>query len=102
MRRYSLASPDARSNIDLQFFSNFIEETVHEFMPDALVNVYRDYYTVSPSPSKGDAIRIGRRLSKNQSLGQYCIKISKLFNGESVVTEKEVLYGNQKYNGGHF
>lgn len=101
MRKYTLASSDARSNVDLRRFAGFIEDTVHEFMPDAIVIVERDYYTVSPTPEKGDAIRIGRRLSKRQALGQHCIKISKLFNGETIEV-KENVNGEEKRNGGHF
>lgn len=102
MRKYTLASSDARNDVDLRMFSYFIEATVHEFMPDAVVVVESNYYTVSPTPSKGDAIRIGRKLSKKQSLGQHCIKISKLFNGETIDNEKENVNGKQKCNGGHF
>ena len=101
MRKYTLASSNARSNVDLRLYSSFIEATVHEIMPDAVVTVESNFYTVSPTPSKGDAIRIGRKLSKKQALGQHCIKISKLFNGETIENEEE-RYGEKKRNGGHF
>lgn len=102
MRKYTLASLDARKDVDLRLFGSVIESAVHEFIPDAVVIVERDYYTVSPTPSKGDAIRIGRKLSKKHALGQHCIKISKLFNGEAIENEKENVNGKEKHNGGHF
>ena len=101
MRRYTLASLDARNDVDLSLFKDLIESTIREVIPGAIVKVEPSYYTVSPTPSRGDAIRIGRKLSKKQVLGQYCVKISKLFNGENVVI-KEELYGEKKCNGGHF
>lgn len=101
MRKYTLASMDARNDVDLRRFGRLIEETVLEVMPQATVQVERDCYIVSPTPSRGDAIRIGRKLSKNKLLGRYCIKIPKLFHGETIV-EKEDVNGKQKHNGGHF
>lgn len=99
MRRYTLASIDARKDVDLRLFSNFIEETVHEFMPSAVVVVEQNYYTVSPTPQKGTAVRIGRKLSSNKEIGKYCVKIPKLFYGTNI---EEVIYEKQKCNGGHF
>lgn len=101
MRKYTLASLDARGKVDLREYCEFIETTVHEFMPHAKVQVGCDHYTVSPAPSRGEAIRIGRKLCKNKSLGRCCIKIPKLFNGETIET-KEATNGTEKHNGGHF
>lgn len=83
MRKYILASPTARAEVDLIDYREEIEAAVFDVMPKAVVTIYEDYYTVSPSPDKGDAIRIGRRISKTV-LGQYCIHIPKLFNGEEI------------------
>ena len=104
MRKYTFASTEAQSAVDLRDYREFIEKTIHEIMSDAEVVVTQTYYTVSPSPSKGDAIRIGRKLSKNKDLGQHCIKIPKLFNGENIETGKELSHDDnkQKHNGGHF
>lgn len=101
MRKYTLASIDARKEVDLRYFSEFIEKTVHEFMPNAIVNVEQNYYTVSPTPQKGDAVRIGRKLSSNKDMGKYCVKIPKLFYGTNI-DNMEVIYEKQKCNGGHF
>lgn len=83
MRKYTLASLSARGEVDLRCYQTEIESAVLSVMPKAVVTIYEDYYTVSPSPDKGDATRIGRRISKTV-LGQYCIHIPKLFNGEEI------------------
>lgn len=104
MRKYTLASVNAQSSVDLRDYGGFIKTTILEIMPKAEIVVEQTYYTVSPSPSKGDAIRVGRKLSKNKDLGQHCIKIPKLFNGENIETGKELSHDDnkQKHNGGHF
>lgn len=84
MRKYYLASADDRNGVDLQNFQNEIIEVVHRYLPHAQVVVEKEYYTVHPTPDRGDAIRIGRQLSKNEIMGRYCIKISKLFCSEEV------------------
>lgn len=84
MRKYWLASKEARLDVDLLDFQDEIIEAVHQVMPTAAVKVTQSYYTVSPTPSKGEAIRIGRQLSKKEVLGSHCIKIPKLFNGENI------------------
>ena len=100
MRRYTLASPDARGVVDLRDFQEVIEAAVHEIVPSAQVVVEKDCYYVSPTPSKGDAIRIGRQICKS-ALNQYCVQIPKLFS--SIEIEEEDDDGKeQKYNGGHF
>lgn len=83
MRKYTLASHVARDAVDLQCYREAIEAAVHEVMPEAEVTVCQGYYTVTPSPERGDAIRIGKKVSKTV-LGQYCIQIPKLFCGEEV------------------
>ena len=84
MRRYTLASKDSRKDVDLRDYAGEIMDSVHQIMPDAAVMVTQRYYTVSPAPNRGQAIKIGRLLSKKDVLGIHCIKISKLFNGENV------------------
>ena len=101
MRKYTLASTEARNYVDLRQFSKFIEETVHEYMPEATVVVERNYYTVSPIPQKGIAVRIGRKLCSNKAMGKHCVKIPKLFYGTNIDV-KETKDEKQKYNGGHF
>ena len=84
MRKYYLASADDRGDVDLQKFQDEIIAVVHKYMPNAQVVVEKEYYTVHPTPDRGDAIRIGRQLSKSHIMGRYCIKISKLFCSEEV------------------
>lgn len=83
MRKYTLASHEARDEVDLRCYREEIETAVHEVMPGAKVTVYQDHYTVAPSPERGDAIRIGKKVSRTV-LGQYCIQVPKLFNGEEM------------------
>lgn len=100
MRKYSLASIDARNMVDLRQFREFIEETIYEYMPEAKVKVEQNYYTVTPTPNKGTAVRIGRKLSSNKAMGKHCVKIPKLFYGTNI--DEEAIYEKQKCNGGHF
>lgn len=93
MRRYILASQEARGSVDLRQHTNMIINAVHAVMPQAVVVVEKQYYTVDPAPNRSEAIRIGRKLSKAQALGRYCIKIPKLFNSE------EIGYGEKECNG---
>lgn len=83
MRQYTLASLEARTEVDLKDFRDEIETAVHEVLPMAQVEVYTASYTVSPTPERGDAIRIGRRLSRT-NLGKYCVQAPKLFCGENL------------------
>ena len=84
MRKYYLASPGDRSDVDLRRYQKEIVDAVHRFMPGAQVEVTDRYYTVQPTPDRGTAIRIGRILSDKDVLGKYCVKIPKLFCSEEV------------------
>ena len=102
MRQYYLASAEGRDVVDLRNYAKIIETAVHKYMPEAQVDVYERYYTVHPTPSRGDAIRIGRLLSNGKILGGYCIKISKLFCSEEVEKGSEIENGRKKKRiGGH-
>ena len=100
MRRYTLASPDARSVVDLRDFQEVIEAAVHEIIPSAQVAVEQDCYYVSPTPGKGDAIKIGRLICKS-SLNRFCVQIPKLFSSVEIEEEKNDRE-EQKCHGGHF
>ena len=89
MRKYYLASALDRDDVDLQNYRQEIADAVHKYMPQAKVDVYEKYYTVHPTPARGDAIRIGRILSDKDVLGRYCVKIPKLFCSEEVEEGKE-------------
>lgn len=78
MRKYILASPTEREKIKLTGYESVIEKAVHTFMPDATVHVEDDCYYVDPSPSKGDAIKIGRMICQSD-LKHCCVQIPKLF-----------------------
>lgn len=102
MRRYTLASTEARSAVDLRDYKDVITNAVREVMAgvnNLKVVVTKDYYTVSPTPEKGDAIRIGRIICKS-ALNRHCVQIPKLFSSIEV---KESDNGERKEHqmGGH-
>lgn len=92
MRKYTLASTDAKSQVDLTAYTDVITKAVHEVMPQAKVIVERDAYLVDPAPSKGDAIRIGRSICKS-TLARHCVHVPKLFNSIPI---KEGKYEERK------
>ena len=100
MRRYTLASSDARGEVDLRDYRDVIEEAIHEIVPSAQVAVEKDCYNVSPAPTKGEAIKIGRLICKS-GLNRYCVQIPKLFSSVEIEEEKNDRE-EQKCNGGHF
>ena len=48
MRKYTLASPAARINVDLRDYEDIIKRAVHEIIPEAEVKVEEHCYYVSP------------------------------------------------------
>ena len=82
MRMFTLASGAARKEVDLRDFEDIIINTVKDVIPGAKVKVYPDGYVVD-AITTGEAIKIGRKLAST-ALCTYCIKISKLFNGENL------------------
>ena len=104
MRKYTLASGDARTKVDLRDYADTIEKAVHEYMTTATVKVCESCYYVTPAPSKGEAIKIGRRICQS-ALAQHCVMIPKLFTSVEITdkTKEEPLDGtNQsKLHGGH-
>ena len=92
MRKYTLANPQAKSTVDLTDYSDVIANAVMDVMKDVddvTVLGEKDCYYVSPTPSQGAAIRIGRMICKS-ALSAHCIHIPKLFT--SVPVEEEVTY----------
>ena len=100
MRKYTLASKEAKEGIDLRDYRKIIEEAVHEVLPNATVQVQSDYYIVSPTPKQGDAVRIGRAICKSE-LKQYCVQIPKLFSSIELEEEKDDGGTKEKRPGGH-
>ena len=103
MRRYSLASAEARNDVDLRDHTNVIVEAVHAIMPNASVNVSENSYLVDPTPSRSDAVKIGRLICKSD-LRKHCIMIPKLFTSEEMeeVTDNgENGKPNKNPDGGH-
>ena len=105
MRRYALASSEHKQNVDLRNYEDVIVNAVMEAMKgveDVSVVVYERYYEVSPSPSRGAAIAIGRAICKS-GLGKCCVQIPKLFQSVEVSAGKEEKNDEEKTNrlGGH-
>lgn len=91
MRRYALASPEHKQNMDLRDYEDVIVEAVVAAMKDVegvSVVVRERYYEVSPSPGRGAAIAIGRAICKS-GLGQCCVQVPKLFSSVELSDGKE-------------
>lgn len=106
MRRYALASPEHKQNVDLRDYEDVIVSAVTEAMKDVedvSVVVHEHYYEVSPTPGRGAAIAIGRAICKS-GLGKCCIQIPKLFSSREVSCDKEEKNddsGTKNRMGGH-
>lgn len=101
MRKYYLASVKERGKVDLRDYQNEIIAAVQKIMPQAQVEVMRECYTVHPTPTKGNAIRIGRILSSKDVLGGCCVQIPKLFCSEEIGKGMCVNGNKKKRPGGH-
>lgn len=104
MRKYYLASQDAKQKVDLRDYEDVIVGAVMEVLKDVegvSVVVHEKYYEVSPSPDRGHAVAIGRMICKS-GLSQHCVQIPKLFSSMEVLCEEEK-NGEEKTNrmGGH-
>ena len=100
MRKYYLASKDAKDNVDLREYQQVIEDAVHEVLPLASVQVAADHYIVTPTPKQGDAVKIGRAICKS-ALKKHCIQIPKLFTSIEIKDEKNDGKTKQQQYGGH-
>lgn len=89
MREFTLLSQEARQNVDLRLYNDLIQKTVKAKIPDATVIVKEKSYIVDSSPTKGQAIRIGKVLSKASHLGEHCIYVPKLFSGKEIDTNTQ-------------
>ena len=98
MRKYTLASVEERKTVDLKDYQDIIISSVHKVMPKATVHVESDCYYVSPTPSQGEAVRIGRLICKTK-LSKYCVQVPKLFFSVEVEDDERK---EQQRNGGHF
>ena len=92
MRVYHLSSGAARRTVNLCDYESVITEAVTTVMSgkDVIVVVNKDSYTVSPTPTKSEAIKIGRLICKS-ALSKYCVQRPVLFTGENIKPKKEEL-----------
>ena len=100
MRKYTLASPESRSTVDLRDYRAIIESAVQEIMPAAKVIVEKDCYYVSPAPERGDAVKIGRLICKSV-LNRHCIQLPKLFTSISIEEGNHEEHQQQRPCGHH-
>jgi len=104
MRKYYLASQDAKQKVDLRDYEDVIEGAVMDVMKDVegvSVMVHERYYEVSPSPDRGHAVAIGRMICKS-GLSQHCVMIPKLFSSIEVLSKEEQKNGEKTNRmGGH-
>lgn len=104
MRRYYLASQDAKQNVDLRDYEDVIVTAVMDVMKSVegvSVVVHERYYEVSPTPERKYAVAIGRKICKS-GLSQHCVQIPKLFSSREVLPKEEKKDGEKKNSlGGH-
>lgn len=100
MRKYTLASPSARQDVDLRNYENIIVEAVQKVIPKAKVTVVADGYFVSPSPEPSQARKIGRTICQSE-LKHHCVQIPKLFSSIEVKEAAADGTDKQKRTGGH-
>lgn len=104
MRKYYLASQDAKQKVDLRDYEDVIVGAVMDVMKDVegvSVVVHEKFYAVSPSPSRSQAIAVGRKICKS-GLSQHCVMIPKLFSSIEVLSKEEKKDGEKKNSmGGH-
>lgn len=105
MRKYYLANTESRDSVDLRDYRDEIRAAILSVMPNAQIVVSAKWYSVSPTPERGVAIKIGRLLSSKDLLGKHCVQIPKLFNSIAIDDRKEKENNDrakQKPLGGHF
>lgn len=102
MKKYTLASSAARKAVNLQDYEDVIINSVTDVMGSRVdrVVVEPDCYYVSPTPSKGDAIRIGRLICKS-ALGKHCVQTPKLFLSVEMEEENNDNSEQKQYGGHH-
>ena len=100
-----MASSDAKQKVDLRDYEDVIVEAVMEVMKNVegvSVVVREQYYEVSPSPSRSQAVAVGRKICKS-GLSQHCVQVPKLFLSKEEKPGKEEKKSGEKTNrmGGH-
>lgn len=96
MRIYELANVELRGEVSLLDYKDIIEQVIKEEAPEVKVTIEPDRYILDTDISKGQAIRIGRKIAKSD-LGQYCLLRSTLFLGHSLpISKKEAKSNDSK------
>lgn len=88
MRIYELANTSLRRRVNLLDYKTIIEQVINEEAPAVEVTVKPNCYILDKDITKGQAIRIGRKIAHSK-LGQYCLLRSILFVGHSSIKYKK-------------
>lgn len=83
MRIYELANTELRGEVNLLDYKDIIEQVISEEAPTVKVTIEPDRYILDSDITKGQAIRIGRKIARSK-LGKYCLLRSILFVGHSL------------------
>lgn len=99
MRVYELANTELRGSVNLINYEEIIKQIIKDIAPQVKVTVEPDRYILDREISKGQAIRIGRKIAKSR-LGRYCLQRSILFVGHTMPPQKQCK-GANKYGNKH-
>jgi hypothetical protein len=102
-RKCRLADP-SHKGVDLRLFENEIIQTINNTVPGKHPAVFQNYFSTDPL-SPGEAVAVGRALSKIDDLKYYgkTVTIFRLFDGktyESEISNKVIKRNNIKKKGG--
>jgi len=72
-KKMHLSVPGFRNTINLLKYENEISNSIKIHIPEAIVNVYQNYYEILSANeiSNGQARQIGREISANSELGKF-------------------------------
>lgn len=78
------------SNVDLRQYEQLIIETVERIVPGKNPKVFKEYFSTDPL-SQGEAVSLGRELSKLEELQRYGKEVTtfRLFDGRTYDSEED-------------
>ena len=87
-RKYKLVNTEY-AGVDLRQFEELIKATVDKIVPGKNPKVFKEYFSTDPL-SQGEAVSLGRELSKLPELSGYGKKITtfRLFDGKTYDCEE--------------
>lgn len=84
VRKYKIKNAKFRNNVNFRMFKKFIKDSFEE-VTGANVKILfdSDYYLVIGSITRGELIKVGRKINENPTFGRLCKKSS---TGTQLVT----------------